>query len=167
MALHTNANCSVTNTTDFTGYLVSSNCDINGNGTNGCSIKTNNTQTYGTGFNSIGGGLYVTEWTSTAISIWFFPRSSIPSDILSGTPNPSNWGLPLAKFSGCNFDSHFRNHTIIINTTFCGDWAGTVWQYTSECVSKASTCTEYVKNNPTAFTDAYWLINSLRVYQKS
>jgi hypothetical protein len=35
-----------------------------------------------------------------------------------------------------------------INLTFCGDWAGSVWQYESTCKNLAATCTDYVRNYP-------------------
>jgi hypothetical protein len=38
-----------------------------------------------------------------------------------------------------------------------------VWTQDAVCGKKASSCTAFVKNNPAAFKDAYWLINSLKV----
>ena len=168
MALHTSSGCQIKDTHDFTGHFSRPNCDINapGQDTNsGCGIVADSTQTYGDGFNAIGGGVYATEWTSNFISIWFFPRFNIPSDITNGNPNPSNWGKPVAKFSGCDFDRYFQNNNIIFDITFCGDWAGSVWRFDQTCSRKDSSCENYVKNNPGDFKDTYWLINSLRVYQ--
>lgn len=60
--------------------------------------------------------------------MWFFPRNAIPADALSGNPEPLKWGTPVANFQGgCDIDSHFKNHKIIFDVTFCGDWAGNVW----------------------------------------
>jgi len=59
------------------------------------------------------------------------------------------------------------NHNIVFDTTFCGDWAGSVWSSDATCSALASTCQDYVANNPGDFVDAYWLINSLKVYQQS
>ncbi len=53
----------------------------------------------------------------------------------------------------------------VFDTTFCGDWAGAVWSSSPTCSGLASTCQDYVQNNPSAFANAYWLINSLQVYQ--
>lgn len=166
MTLHTNAGCSITNNGLSSGTILGTNCDVDASGNAGCSMATSNTESYGNGFNTANGGVYATEWTSNGIGIWFFPRSSIPSDIAAGTPNPSNWGLPLAEFSGgCDIDEHFVNQQIVFDTTFCGDWAGGVWSTDPVCSQKASTCVDYVMNNPADFTDAYWSINSLKVYQ--
>lgn len=168
MTLHTNGGCSTVNTHDFTGHIEWPNCDVNAPGqpsNAGCSIKTDLPQTYGTGFNAVGGGVYAMEWTSSSIKVWFFQRSSIPSDITNGNPNPDSWSSPLAKFSGCNFDGHFHSHSIVFDMTFCGDWAGNVWSTDGACAHKASTCNAFVQNNPGAFQNTYWLINSLKVYQ--
>lgn len=45
-----------------------------------------------------------------------------------------------------------------------GDWAGKKWSEDSTCSAKASTCEEYVQNNPEAFVEAFWKINALKVY---
>jgi len=168
MTLHTGSGCSITNNDAFSGSISTSNCDVNAVGQDknaGCSISTTNTQSYGSGFNANNGGVYATEWTSTAISIYFFPRGSIPSDITSGSPEPSSWGKPLAQFQGgCDIPSFFSNQQIVFDTTLCGAWAGAVWS-SGSCASKAATCNTFVANNPSAFTDAFWSINALKVYQ--
>lgn len=170
MTLHTGPGCSITNTGGFSGSITTSNCDINaaGQSTNaGCQIMESATNSYGAGFNSNNGGVYATLWNSNAITIYFFPRSSIPSDIASGSPNPSGWGTPAAVFKGgCDISSTFKSQQIVFDTTFCGDWAGVVWS-SGSCASKASTCNAFVENNPSAFANAYWSINSLKVYQES
>jgi Glycosyl hydrolases family 16 len=117
MTLHTDAGCFITNNGEYTGTMTTTNCDVNaaGQATNaGCQINTPSTLSYGSGFNAQDGGVYATEWTSEAISIWFFPRGSIPSDITSGSPNPASWGKATANFSGgCDIDSHFQNQQIV------------------------------------------------------
>ncbi|KAK3675659.1 hypothetical protein LTR78_004300 [Recurvomyces mirabilis] len=168
MTLHTSDGCSITNNNAFSGTLQTDNCyiDAAGQGNNqGCQITTTNTQTYGAGFNANKGGVYATEWTSSAISIYFFPRGAIPSDITSGSPNPSSWGKPLAQFQGgCDIPSFFSDQQVVFDTTFCGDWAGSVWS-SGSCAAKADTCNDYVANNPSDFVEAYWSINALQVYQ--
>jgi hypothetical protein len=168
VTLHTSATCSMSNAGAAGGnVLYNANCNA-GNGNNGCSEGNSNTHSYGEDFNSIGGGVYAMEWTSSAISVHFFPRYAIPRDISSGNPNPSSWGAPQATFSGpgCNIDQHFMNHNIIFDTTFCGDWAGNVWG-SGSCASLAPTCQDYVANNPGVFGNAYWMINSVKVYSQS
>ncbi|KAK4696153.1 hypothetical protein P7C71_g1722, partial [Lecanoromycetidae sp. Uapishka_2] len=175
MTLHTSSGCSVSNAPEYSSPQSSfntTNCDVNATGQKknaGCGIIAKDTNTFGAGFNAIGGGVYATEWTDEAIQIWFFPRSSIPADITSNTPDTSKWETPLSHFCGnCDIKSHFQNMNIIFDTTFCGQWAGDpdVWKQ-STCGSKADTCNAYVQENPTAFVDAYWLVNSVKVYQQS
>ncbi|KIW12123.1 hypothetical protein PV08_09397 [Exophiala spinifera] len=168
MAVHTSDGCTISNTGGFSGTLETDNCYVGAadQATNaGCSIRSNDDQSFGAGFNSVGGGVFATEWTSEAISIWFFPRGAIPSDISSGSPDPSGWGLPQGQFQGaCDIDEKVQNQQIVFDVTFCGDWAGSVWSTDATCSSQASTCQAFVQNNPSAFQDTYWLINSLKVY---
>lgn len=150
-----------------TGFVTSPNCDVNapGQGANvGCGVSSRDTNSYGTGFNNNNGGIYATKWMSDGIKVWFFPRQSIPADINANTPNPESWGTPIASFpfqASCP-SNKFRELRIVLNLTFCGDWAGSVYG-SSGCPSN---CVDYVKNNPSAFNEAYWKINSLRIYQQ-
>lgn len=166
MTLHTSAGCTI-NTAGSQGGTSLQRSDCNSNsGYDGCGAQSNNAATYGDGFNNGGGGVYAMQWESSGIYIWFFPRNAIPSDISSGNPVTGNWGAPLVSFnggSGCNIDSHFANQNIVFDTTFCGDWAGSVWG-SSSCASKGS-CESYVGGNPGAFTNSYWSVNSVKVYQ--
>ncbi|XXG94544.1 Ankyrin repeat and MYND domain-containing protein 2 [Hypoxylon texense] len=157
--LHTGPGCTVSQ----------GNCNAPGTGNLGCGASSEDTQTLADGFNEVGGGVYALEWTSSAINIFFFPRSGIPSDIAAGNPDPSTWGSPQTSFSGsgCDISSHFKDHQIVFDTTFCGDWAGKVFSSDPVCGSKAATCQEYVASNPDAFQNSYWLINSVKVYSES
>jgi hypothetical protein len=170
-AMHTNAGCSITDSGTFSGSIETSNCDINapGQGVNvGCAIKTSDTRSFGPGFNAAGGGVYATEWTSDAISIWFFPRGNIPSDVDGPNPDPSTWGRPAAQFGGaCELDTHVKDQQLVFTNTFCGDWAGQVWANDATCAPRGSSCDAYVRDNPAAFAEAYWDIKGLRVYQGS
>jgi hypothetical protein len=119
MTLHTNAGCSLVKyNSSSAGTLVTPNCDVNAQGqaTNaGCLIGPTSSQTFGAGFNAIRGGVYATEWTSAAISIYFFPRNAIPADITTGNPDPSGWGEAQAIFSGdCDIDSHVVDQKLCI-----------------------------------------------------
>lgn len=170
MTLHTGPGCSISSQSEgaFSGTVETDNCDVKAPDQNenaGCSIKHPSKKSYGAGLNDIQGGVYATQWTDEAISVFFFPRGEIPEDALGDSPNPDNWGIPAAKFSGgCDIEKTFKDQQIVFDTTFCGDWAGSVWE-SGSCASKAATCNDYVQNNPEAFTEAYWTIKSLRVYQ--
>lgn len=174
ITLHTLPGCSITNVgTDPTTWLKESNCNAN-SGYTGCGQQTSNTANYGDGFNAVGGGVYVMEWTSEHIAVWHFPRYAIPWDITASTPDPSTWGLPSARFvasggASCKIDKFFADNTIVFTNTFCGDWAGApeVWNNNPVCSALAPTCVDYVNSNPAAYQQAYWQVNSVKVYQKA
>jgi hypothetical protein len=117
------------------------------------------------------------ELRSAGIRVWFFDRTSIPSDINTSTsntstttttPDPSTWGTPLADFpnTNCDIDTHFRNQSIIANIDLCGSWAGSTDWYNT-IAGCPGTCDNYVSNNGSAFTEAYWEFASFRVYTAS
>ncbi|KAI5273384.1 endo-1,3(4)-beta-glucanase [Aureobasidium subglaciale] len=172
MTLHTADGCSIYDNGNFTGSLYSDDCYVNAaDQTNnlGCQISTSQYNTYGDGFNNVGGGVYAMEWTDEAISIWFFQRGTIPANIQNGNPSPdSTWGTPLSQFTGCcDIPEFFSDNQIVFDVTFCGDWAGSVWSSDSTCSALSGSCTDYVANNPSAFSNAYWSINSLQVFEQT
>jgi len=173
--LHTSNGCTQSSSTNmFTGKWglgtngqPATNCYIsapNQANNQGCGI-VGNEGSYGQPFNAGGGGVYVTEWTGSYIQIFFFSRNNIPKDITADMPNPSGWGKPYAYFAlgGSCPANHFQNMNMVFDLTFCGDWDGAV--FSAQCPGKGS-CQSYVQNNPSAFSTAYWQINSLKVYQQ-
>ena len=164
MTLHTGSGCSISPSL-MSGNLSTTNCDASSGDNTGCAITTTDTATYGSSFNKNGGGVYATLLGRSHIIVWFWPRTAIPTDISGSTPDPSTWSTPIANFSGpCDFDTAFAAQRIIFDTTFCGDWAGSTWSESS-CAAKGPTCEDYVANNGADFNEAYWSINSLKVYQ--
>ena len=180
MTLHSSAGCAMKNATGqqtdkpYTGTMVHSDCDVKSPTQPenvGCSIQDARPESYGEPFNAAGGGVYAVEWTSQVIRMWFFARTKIPADLNGGsaTPDPSKWGPPTAAFEAsetCDLDARFQAMQIVINTTLCGSWAGTAqeWAKNPECAKQAPTCEDFVKNNPQAFDEAYWSINSIRTF---
>ncbi|KAF1843842.1 glycoside hydrolase family 16 protein [Cucurbitaria berberidis CBS 394.84] len=204
VTLHTSKGCIVDNSTlhaaghgetPFTGLLATDDCDVAapGQGKNvGCSIKAPKTITgiqtgsgagsketilpsYGTEFNKVGGGIYAMEWTSSAISVWFFPRNSsaytthFGNTTTASTLDPSTWGVPVARFSGsgCNITERFQNLKIIFNTSYCGEWAGKEWDKSCAAKTGVDTCEAYVRDNPEAFKEVYWEIAGLKWFQRT
>ncbi|KAK3369891.1 concanavalin A-like lectin/glucanase domain-containing protein [Podospora didyma] len=177
VSLHTCGTCSFT-FAGSTGTDPRSQCNLGGDSS--CS-ETDNTNydgcgntapsgSYGDKFNAIGGGVYATQVTASALKIWFFPRSSIPADISAGTPDPTKWPTPFLSAEqskgGCNVGKYFKKQSIIINITFCGASIDQdTWNSASTCKSKASSCKAFVAGNPSAFKEAYFLFNSIKVYQ--
>ncbi|PVF98594.1 hypothetical protein CPB86DRAFT_758224 [Serendipita vermifera] len=88
--------------------------------------------------------------------------SQIHPDTL--TINTLKWGTPDVRFVNdhCDIPAHFKSEKIVINLTFCGDWAGNVFAYAG--AGCPGNCVDYVDFNPEAFKDAYWDIRSIRMY---
>jgi len=172
VVLHTAKTCKVANT----GALASTKLLLpECQGHIGCKQQPQGEHTFGAGFNAAGGGVYIMEWTDQAISTWFFPRGNpIANSLTTGAnstlsaPDPAKFGQPHAKFvgDGCSIQDSFKDQSIIINTALCGDWAGKDWTKDATCKTLAPTCNEFVANTPEAFTNAYWVINSIRVFQQ-
>ncbi|EON97590.1 putative endo- -beta- protein [Phaeoacremonium minimum UCRPA7] len=171
MSGHTASGCTLPSTGGYTGTQGNTDCTSPGdNGNIGCNYTPpdSDTSTYGDTFNAVGGGIYAVEWTSDAIKIWHFPRTAIPTDITSKTPDPTAWGEPQSIFGGssCDVDTFFNDMSIVINMDLCGAYAANVWGVTDTCDSNAATCNEWVAQNPSALENVYWEINSIDVYQK-
>ena len=75
------------------------------------------------------GGVFAHTMESDGINVWYFPRNAIPADIQAEKPDPSSWGTPQATLSNskCDIASNFVDHTLVLDTTLCGDWAAAVW----------------------------------------
>lgn len=154
-------------------------CGENG-GDIGCGVFNTKPEGWGNGFNAAGGGVYAMLWTPDGIKVWSWKQNEVPANVRQDKPKPETWGTPVANWSGCNFgEEYFNNMGIvsvptlfligvltfsqIVNTAFCGGWAGEVWKQGS-CGALAPTCYEYAAANPQAYKEAYWLINSIKVY---
>ncbi|RPD81602.1 2 beta-glucanase [Lentinus tigrinus ALCF2SS1-7] len=170
MTLHTSPNCAQPATgRTMTGSVVSTDCDTNVNGNQGCAVKAPTANSYGKSFNAAGGGYYAMERTTSFIKIWFWSRNdgSVPADVKTAgsSVNTDDWGEPAALFVSdtCDIPSHFGSHNIIINLTLCGDWAGQS-EFFNTLGGCPGDCVTYVNQNPSAFSDAYWDIAGVHVY---
>jgi hypothetical protein len=124
------------------------------------------------------------QWDTSGVAVYFFPRSSIPADIQAQAPQPSTWGLAMARWPAIDCDpfKFFYQHVAIFDTTlWCalflfslwratlnelyfhsGDWAGGVWSssglpgQTQSCaaITGYATCQDFVQNNGSAFQEA-------------
>ncbi|KAL4247593.1 Glycosyl Hydrolase Family 16 [Abortiporus biennis] len=176
--LHTLPSCQMPDFRNQTGNTFSGNCDAVSNSNSGCGVGFTKSASFGEDFNNAGGGFYVMARTSAEIRIWFWSRQdqNIPQEITNGaasiTPQDS-WGVPDAHFTfgdGCNYQQHFDAHSLIFDLTFCGDWAGNTFN-SDGCSAPGNSpmgqCIGLVNSNPSQFLEAYWEVNSLRVYQKN
>eukprot|EP00727_Mastigamoeba_balamuthi_P000461 m51a1_g10411 putative endo- -beta-glucanase (469) ;mRNA; f:65802-67434 len=151
-------------------HAIADNCWVGAPdqyGNQGCSIVVPD-NTYGAALNRRGGGVWAMQWTNEQIAVWYWPHGHVPGDLNANNPNPAAWGKPFAKFTlGSNCpSSFFQNLKIVINLTFCGDWAGDT--FAQQCPAEMArwhSCSEFVKNDPAAFREAYWDINNIRIFR--
>lgn len=150
------------------------------------------TGSYGPDFNSAKGGVFGTWLQPSALRIYWWSRDKVPSDVLSENLDPSTWGTPASQFlsgGGCDVGNYFKKQTIvsnsawrnqagltsnqetllimvqIINTAFCGEnIKQELWDDSCKASTGAPTCDDYVTRNPTAFSESYWLLNSIKLY---
>ncbi|KAL5530550.1 hypothetical protein ACEPAF_6808 [Sanghuangporus sanghuang] len=181
--LHTASGCQIaSNSTPqslgiMSNLVGSMNCTALETGNEGCGMRSDSNMIYSLVFNSIRSGIYALVWDDDEIAVYFFSRHSMPQpeDLVAEAPLPETWGIPMARWpaTNCDMNTFFRSHSIIINTTLCGDWAAGAWttsdvpgQETS-CAQRigCSTCEDFVRNSGGSFRTAYWEISSLKVYQ--
>ncbi|PKY01771.1 hypothetical protein P168DRAFT_241808, partial [Aspergillus campestris IBT 28561] len=167
IVLHTSGSCDVGGGHEMLGDMSSGECG-EASGTIGCVVKGKKGSS-GDPFNKQGGGVYAMEWTEDFIKIWYFPRDSIPPSITDGHPDSSTFPTPMAHLQGsCDIAARFKPQKFILDTTFCGDWSGNVYGDSSCPISDSSnpmqSCVNYVAENPEAFKEAYWEINSIKLY---
>ncbi|KZT67623.1 glycoside hydrolase family 16 protein [Daedalea quercina L-15889] len=168
VSLHVGSTCSMPSSRNETGAPQTNDCDVNTDGNDGCGVENPTDNSFGPDFNSAGGGWYAMERTADSVSVWFWSRtdSTVPTDVSSGASSidTDNWGTPAAYFpnTDCDLSSVFSANNIIFDITLCGDWAGQSSVYSS--AGCPDTCEDYVNENPSAFSDAYWDVAAVRVY---
>ncbi|KAH7097273.1 family 16 hypothetical endo-1,3(4)-beta-glucanase from glycoside hydrolase [Auriculariales sp. MPI-PUGE-AT-0066] len=166
-SLHTSPGCTMSDTGEgpMKGYH---------NGNQGCGVAGNSMRDFGNAFNAAGGGWFVTERTNKRFTTWFWSRHdpTVPQSVKRGEQrvDTTAFGTPTALFvnsPSCNIVKMFGPHRIILNTSLCGDWAGSARTWSSSgCAARyGSSCDAFVERNPHAFREAYWNISAIRVYE--
>lgn len=126
--LHTTPDCTMPSSRNMSGTGVAMDCNSAVNNNQGCGVSFTQSNSYGSPFNSAGGGYYVMERTqAVGVKVWFWARSDsmVPTGVKNGAAslNPdSTWGEPDAFFpssSSCDFASQFNAHQIVFDLTFC------------------------------------------------
>ncbi|KAI0699209.1 concanavalin A-like lectin/glucanase domain-containing protein [Cytidiella melzeri] len=168
MGLHTATGCTLTNASvQQTSTLINStDCSVTANNNEGCIVTNPNTTSYGPGFASTGGGVFVTEFAEKGISIWYFPRSLIPTSLQGNqsTIDTSTLGVPVANWpsSGCNVNEFFEPQELVFDITLCGDYAGNQATFLQTC---SGICyDDWVLGPPSNFDTAYFEVQHVRVY---
>ncbi|KAJ7081610.1 glycoside hydrolase family 16 protein [Mycena belliarum] len=166
MTLHTEPGCTQASPLQTSTVVNSTNCAFNANSNAGCSVMDPRDSSYGAKFATAQGGVFVTEFAASGISVWFFPRSSIPSSLQGNASSFSiaDLGTPTANWpaAGCAVDTFFKAQHLIFDITLCGDAAGPPAVFAQTC---SGVCyANYVVGNGSAYNDAYFDVASVRIY---
>ncbi|PFH34057.1 1,3(4)-beta-glucanase [Besnoitia besnoiti] len=183
VSLHTSQGCNMwgIDETNFAGTWAYSgdgvearDCYVHATPYNtGCSIEPIE-DAFGEAFNEKGGGVYVLELKRDRhVRAWYFTHQEVPTDLRVGSPDPDRWAekekLPIAAFPltnrNCPGPKHLWGHRLIINTTFCGGWAGNLFSRAGGCPGEGmDACRAFVRDNPSQFKNAFWEFNYIHVY---
>ncbi|EKM49761.1 glycoside hydrolase family 16 protein [Phanerochaete carnosa HHB-10118-sp] len=166
MALHTAPGCVQSNTSVETSTLVNTtDCSTLANNNEGCTVTTPGAS-YGPAFAAAGGGVFVTEFASKGISIWFFNRTSLPQSLQgnASTVDTSTLGTPTGNWpsDGCNINSFFEPQQLVFDITLCGDFAGTASIFQQTCTGICYD--DWVLGSPSNYDTAYFEVQYVRVY---
>ncbi|KZV63360.1 glycoside hydrolase family 16 protein [Peniophora sp. CONT] len=160
--LHTEPGCSIANSL----LANNTNCDSSTGGP-GCTVTNADPRSYGSAFSQAGGGIFVTEFASNGINIWFFSRSDVPSG-LSGSTNSfdtSTLGKPTIVYpaTSCAVDSLFKPQSLVFDITLCGRTSGNPAIFNRTC---SGTCYSDYVLDPSKYSDAYFEVASVRVFSQ-
>jgi len=169
MSLHTEPGCTQQSPTQTSTLINSTDCSYKANSNEGCVVTVPSTESYGAGFAQAGGGVYVTAFLSTGISIWFFSRQQVPSSLStnSSSLDITTLGTPTANWpsTGCNINNYFAPQHLIFDITLCGDFAGATSVFAETC---SGTCyNTWVLGTPSNYDTAYFEIQHLRIFGSS
>eukprot|EP01083_Nonionella_stella_P018778 52215_1 len=167
VSLHTTEGCDFTGVTgiNVTARTRSTNCYTSYPDHLGCTFELEE-GSFGSAFNKLGGGVYAFQWTDHNLSVWFWNMKDVPANAQSMEPAPETWGTPSAFWpwgSWCR-GSYLRDIRLILDLTFCGDWSGGVFYDGCAQTVNDTDCAHFVKNNPSYFEKAYWMIDYIRVF---
>lgn len=123
MALHTHTGCTQAESVTQTGTTNVRSCDGDlGTGSvsgAGCTVTDPSTNSYGAPFAAAGGGMWVTEFATTGINIWFFTRANIPASLTgsSTSVDVASLGTPTGSWpsSSCNPSDFFKAQELVID----------------------------------------------------
>lgn len=130
ITVHTGGSCSLSSDLNVNAKVINTQCQTTAATNDGCAYEVNDPTSFGHGFNEQAGGVIAHLWNNDGISVWWIPRSQITQDIIEYRPDPSQWGTPVAVFPadpGCDLIHEMFDHSIILDITLCGDWAGNTY----------------------------------------
>ncbi|CAD7972658.1 unnamed protein product [Amoebophrya sp. A120] len=127
--LHTTAGC----TMPVPGITNGGNCE----GNNGCGVTAQSVPS-GHKFNEQGGGIHLMEWSRNPPAIKMYWLDRVVAETLDeeSMNDGSFWehitstNQPYVTFpleGNCPMANYFSPQTFIVDTTFCGEWAGSIF----------------------------------------
>ncbi|KAE9391305.1 hypothetical protein BT96DRAFT_1001475 [Gymnopus androsaceus JB14] len=163
MSIHISEGCSITQNNALVDSTINIASDLD------CYVPI----PMAPGFNA-GGGTYAIQIIDAGIYINYWAAGSVPSDITSGSPNPSSWSAQtFFSATNCAIGTYFTNLALIIDTNLGGTFTEGVWSTSgptslTSCASSTgySTAASYVQNVGSVFSDAYWQISSINIYSQ-
>ncbi|KAG5644551.1 hypothetical protein DXG03_008206 [Asterophora parasitica] len=167
MGLHTLPGCTITNPLQSaSSKQLSSDCSHLTNNNQGCLVQDGSPESYGKGFADAGGGVWVTEFAQSGISIWFFARANVPKSLTGDIKalDTATLGTPTGNWpsTNCAIDKFFEPQNLIFDITLCGDFAAAPSIFPQTC---SGVCyTDYVMGNGSNYATAYFEVKSVRVY---
>ncbi|KAI9431000.1 concanavalin A-like lectin/glucanase domain-containing protein [Lactarius indigo] len=169
VAVHTQPGCTVVNATQTSTLVNTTDCNYQVNSNSGCSIGVPDPRSFGAAFAAAGGGVFITEFATTGISVWFFSRSDVPSSLQdnSSSIDTSAFGTPVANFpsTGCEIERFFQAQNLIFDITLCGDFAGNPTTFYQTC--SGFCVNDYVFGPPSGYDNAYFEVRYVRVFGTS
>ncbi|KAH7913963.1 glycoside hydrolase family 16 protein [Hygrophoropsis aurantiaca] len=164
MSLHTEPGCTQVSPNETSTLVNSTDCSYDANSNQGCIVTDPSTSSYGEGFANTEGGAFVTEFATSGISVWFFPRSQIPSSLSSNASSidTTTFGTPVGNWpsTGCNINQYFEPQQLIFDITLCG--AGNSAIFNETCTGICYN--DYVIGSPSNYDNAYFEIGYVRVF---
>ncbi|KAH9022296.1 concanavalin A-like lectin/glucanase domain-containing protein [Lactarius hengduanensis] len=156
VAVHTQPGCTVVNATQTSTLVNTTDCSYQVNSNSGCSTGVPDPRSFGAAFAAAGGGVFVTEFATTGISVWFFSRSDVPSSLQdnSSSIDTAAFGVPVVNIppTGCEIERFFQAQNLIFDITLCGAGNPTTFYETCSgfCVN------DYVLGPPSTYDNAYF-----------
>ncbi|KAF9046362.1 glycoside hydrolase family 16 protein [Panaeolus papilionaceus] len=166
MGLHTLPGCTQTGQVQSSPLINSSDCSFQDNMNQGCITTDPNPGSFGAGFAQAGGGVFVTEFATTGISIWFFSRNNVPSALSSNASSidTSTFGPPVGNWPSttCSSSEFFSPQQLIFDITLCGDFAGAPSIFPQTCSGQCYQ--DFVVGSGANYATAFFEIASVRIF---
>lgn len=182
-SVHTTAGCSMpvsaleqTTSKFMLSGPQQTNCDTHATDSQGCGLRDDTPNTFGPGFNNVGGAYVAVHITDEFVKVHQWPGDSAPQDVKNNAPAPSTWDKPALFLPNdqCNIGSHFYDLQLVFSTNVCGKWPGELWNldasYAGQAQSSAQatgvdSCYEYAHSHGAEWGNAFFEVASISIFE--